>query len=73
MLNLDRVDSFGRGAEFDGHRAVLADQVAPDGQQSGKQVEVLPAEAEQLAASCAGDEGQPDCAADATHSPLRRA
>jgi hypothetical protein len=45
---------------FDGHRAVLADQITPDGQQPGGQVEVFPGEAEQLAASGAGDEGQPD-------------
>lgn len=36
---------------FDGHLAVLADQVAPDGQQPGGQIEVYPDEAEQLAAS----------------------
>ncbi len=44
---------------FDSHRAILADQVAPDGQQSGGQDEVFPGEPERLAASCAGDEGQP--------------
>jgi hypothetical protein len=37
--------------------AVLADQVAPDGQQPGSQVEVFPGQPEQLATSGAGDEG----------------
>ncbi len=45
---------------FDDRLAVLADQVAPDRQQASGQIEVFPGQAEQLSASRAGDEGQPD-------------
>ncbi len=44
---------------LDDRLAVLTHQVAPDGQQPGRQVQVLPCEAKQLAGSRAGDKGQP--------------
>jgi hypothetical protein len=40
--------------------AIAPDQAAPDGQQAGDQVEVLPRESDQLAAPRTGDERQPD-------------